>query len=47
MQPPLLHHINSNDILFQFRVRMVGRALMGLVITHAFVWMALVASTVR
>lgn len=47
MQPPLLHHINSNDILFQFHVRMVEHALMGLVITHAFVLMALVASTAR
>jgi hypothetical protein len=32
---------------FQLHVRMVERALMGLVTTHVCVWMASVASTVR
>lgn len=47
IQPYLLHHINSNNVLFQFHVRMVEHALMGLVITHAYVSMALGASTAR
>lgn len=39
--------LSTQMTALHFRVRMVEHVLMGLVTTHAFVWMDLVANTVR